>query len=107
MESPVPNDQHQDAVEPIAVIGMACRFPGDGRNVEDLYEMLKRGDNAWSEFPADRVNIDGFFHPSGTRQGSIGFRGAHFIEGDYKAFDAPVSLLIPHSSSPIHHVIKQ
>lgn len=78
---------------PIAIIGMACRFPGDGENIESLFEMLKRGENAWSEFPADRVNIDGFYHPSGNRQGSIGFRGAHFLKGDIKGFDAPVSFL--------------
>lgn len=92
-----------DKVEPIAVIGMACRFPGDGRNVEELYAMLKRGDNAWAEFPADRLNINGFFHPSGTRQGSIGFRGGHFIDGNFKAFDAPVSFpfTFPSSPSPI------
>lgn len=76
---------------PIAVVGMACRFPGDGEDVESLFEMLKRGDDAWSEFPPDRVNIDGFYHPSGSRQGSIGFKGAHFLKGDIKAFDASVS----------------
>lgn len=75
---------------PIAIIGMACRFPGEGEDVESLYQMLKHGENAWSEFPSDRVNIEGFYHPSGTRQGSIGFRGAHFIKGDIKAFDAGV-----------------
>lgn len=80
-----------DDVMPIAIIGMACRFPGDAENVEGLFDMLKRGDNAWSEFPDDRVNIDGFYHPSGTRQGSISFRGAHFIKGNIKAFDAAVS----------------
>ncbi|KUI57610.1 Lovastatin diketide synthase LovF [Cytospora mali] len=83
-----PMDPQPDAVLPIAIIGMACRFPGDGENVESLLEMLKNGENAWSEFPADRVNIDGFYHPSGNRQGSIGFRGAHFLKDDIKAFDA-------------------
>ncbi|KAF3765254.1 hypothetical protein M406DRAFT_42237 [Cryphonectria parasitica EP155] len=73
---------------PIAVVGMACRFPGDGEDVESLFEMLQKGDSAWSEFPADRVNIDGFYHPSGSRQGSIGFKGAHFLKGNIKAFDA-------------------
>lgn len=87
---PPPMDHQPDAVMPIAIIGMACRFPGDGENVESLFEMLKKGDNAWSEFPADRVNIDGFYHPSGNRQGSIGFRGAHFLKDDIKAFDAQV-----------------
>lgn len=84
-------DHNPDKVMPIAIVGVACRFPGDGENVESLFDMLKKGDNAWSEFPADRVNIDGFYHPSGNRQGSIGFKGAHFLKGDIKAFDASVS----------------
>lgn len=83
----IPED---DAVVPVAIIGQACRFPGDGKNVEALFDMLKKGGDAWSEFPSERLNIDGFYHPSGQRQGSIGFKGAHFIEGDIKAFDATV-----------------
>ncbi|KAI3394783.1 hypothetical protein diail_2252 [Diaporthe ilicicola] len=83
-----PPTQDHDAVVPVAVVGMACRFPGDGESVEALLEMLQKGGDAWSEFPSDRVNIDGFYHPSGQRQGSIGFRGAHFLKGDIKAFDA-------------------
>lgn len=85
-----PMGQQPDAVMPIAIVGMACRFPGDGEDVESLFEMLKKGEDAWSEFPSDRVNIDGFYHPSGNRQGSIGFRGAHFLKDDIKAFDAQV-----------------
>ncbi|KAJ0123263.1 polyketide synthase 10 [Diaporthe amygdali] len=80
--------QDHDAVVPIAIVGMACRFPGDGENVESLLAMLQKGGDAWSEFPKDRLNIDGFYHPSGQRQGSIGFRGAHFLKDDIKAFDA-------------------
>lgn len=83
--------QDHDAVVPIAIVGMACRFPGDGENVESLLAMLQKGGDAWSEFPKDRLNIDGFYHPSGQRQGSIGFRGAHFLKDDIKAFDATVS----------------
>lgn len=95
-----------DKVMPIAVVGMACRFPGDGEDVESLFEMLKKGDNAWSEFPSDRVNIDGFYHPSGNREGSIGFRGAHFLKGDIKAFDAPVSLRPDPQPAP-HYPVKE
>lgn len=87
-----PTDHEPDKLIPIAVIGMACRFPGDGENVESLSAMLNKGGNAWSEFPSDRVNIDGFYHPSGNRQGSIGFKGAHFLKGNFKGFDATVSL---------------
>lgn len=78
----------EDAVVPVAIVGQAGRFPGEGANVESLFDMLKKGGDAWSKFPSDRLNIDGFYHPSGQRQGSIGFKGAHFLKGDIKAFDA-------------------
>lgn len=86
-EALIPED---DAVVPIAIVGMGCRFPGDARDTESLLGMLKKGGDAWSEFPSERLNIGGFHHPSGQRQGSIGFKGAHFLDGDIKAFDATV-----------------
>ena len=60
-----------DSSMPIAVIGMGCRFPGDATSPDRLWELLVNGRNAWSEFPKDRINIDGFYHPSGDRQGSV------------------------------------
>jgi acyl transferase domain-containing protein len=60
-----------DASMPIAVIGMGCRFPGDATSPARLWELLVNGRSAWSEFPNDRINIDGFYHPSGNRQGSV------------------------------------
>ncbi|KAK8061351.1 polyketide synthase [Apiospora phragmitis] len=77
-----------DKMEPIAVIGMGCRFPGKATSPGHLWNMLKQGESAWSTFPADRVNIASYFHPSGNRQGSICFDGAHFIKQDVAAFDA-------------------
>ncbi|KAK8016173.1 hypothetical protein PG993_014362 [Apiospora rasikravindrae] len=77
-----------DKMEPIAVVGMGCRFPGDATSPDNLWNMLKQGESAWSTFPADRVNIASYFHPSGNRQGSICFKGAHFLKQDVGAFDA-------------------
>ncbi|MBM7769830.1 acyl transferase domain-containing protein [Actinokineospora baliensis] len=40
--------------EPIAIIGMACRFPGGIASPEDLWRLLLAGDEAISAFPTDR-----------------------------------------------------
>ncbi|TDZ22788.1 Reducing polyketide synthase FUB1 [Colletotrichum orbiculare MAFF 240422] len=75
-------------MEAIAVIGMACRFPGSAISPEKLWKMMVNKESAWTEFPKDRLNINGYYHPSGDRQGSISFKGAHFLRQDVAAFDA-------------------
>ncbi|KAF3350177.1 3-hydroxybenzoate 6-hydroxylase 1 [Verticillium dahliae VDG2] len=79
---------YKDVGESIAVIGMSCRFPGTATSPQGLWEMIKNKNTAWSEIPPDRVNMDGFYHPDGQRQGSISFRGAHFLLQDLARFDA-------------------
>ncbi|KAH6894149.1 hypothetical protein B0T10DRAFT_508420 [Thelonectria olida] len=76
-------------MDDIAVIGIGLRFPGNATSPEELWKVLERGESQWSEFPKDRLNIDGYFHPGGDRQGSISFRGAHFLKDDFATFDAP------------------
>ncbi|KAK1833135.1 ketoacyl-synt-domain-containing protein [Podospora conica] len=73
---------------PIAIVGVGCRFPGGASSPERLWEVLSNGQSAWSEFPPDRMNINGFYHPSPERSDGFNFKGAHFISGDVAAFDA-------------------
>lgn len=63
-----PDGRTDDA---IAVVGMACRFPGDADNIENFWEMIRDGRDAWSEIPSDRFNAKGWYHPDPNRPGSV------------------------------------
>ncbi|KAI1408201.1 ketoacyl-synt-domain-containing protein [Hypoxylon sp. FL1857] len=77
-----------DVMEPIAVVGIGCRFPGNATSPSALWQMLSRGESAWSEIPTSRLNAASYFHPSGNRQGSIPFRAGHFLVEDVGVFDS-------------------
>ncbi|MFD0660999.1 type I polyketide synthase [Thermocatellispora tengchongensis] len=55
--------------EPIAIVGMGCRFPGGVRAPEDFWELLVSGTDAVSAFPVDRGWDSGML-------GAPGFDGA-------------------------------
>ncbi|TQW02595.1 polyketide synthase [Cordyceps javanica] len=78
-----------DSVMPIAIIGIAGRFPGDAENPMKLWDMIAEGRSALSSIPKDRFDIDGHYHPDNERHGSINVRKAHFMKRDISAFDAP------------------
>ncbi len=61
--------------EPIAVIGMGCRFPG-AKDPAAFWQMLCEGVDAISEVPADRWEKEAFFHPDpGVPGKSISYWG--------------------------------
>ena len=60
-----------DALEPIAVVGMACRFAGEASSVDKLWEMMMNGRHAASDIPEDRFNADAWYHPSPERKGAV------------------------------------
>lgn len=67
--------------EPIAIIGMACRYPGDVNSPDDYWKLLCNGVDAISEIPRDRWNIDSFYDPDPDAAGKILTRWGGFIEG--------------------------
>jgi len=60
-----------DKQEPIAIVGMGCRFPGDADTPNGFWELLSKGESAWSKVPRNRFDIDGFHHPSSDRGGAV------------------------------------
>jgi acyl transferase domain-containing protein/acyl carrier protein len=70
----------------IAVIGMACRFPG-GSTIEEFWHLLSEGRSAISEVPPLRWEIDAYYSPDRNAPAKSYSKWAGFVEG-IEFFDA-------------------
>ncbi|MET3988189.1 type I polyketide synthase [Streptomyces sp. PvR034] len=74
--------------EPIAIVGMSCRFPGHVDSPDELWQMLVDGGEGISGFPTDRDwALDSFFDPTGERPGTSLVDQGGFLH-DAADFDA-------------------
>ncbi|MGV9271062.1 type I polyketide synthase, partial [Kitasatospora sp. NPDC003701] len=76
------------STEPVAVVGMGCRFAGGVRSPEDLWRLVLDGGDAIAPLPTDRGwDLAGLFDPEAGRPGSSYVRAGGFLEG-VAEFDA-------------------
>jgi acyl transferase domain-containing protein/acyl-CoA synthetase (AMP-forming)/AMP-acid ligase II/aryl carrier-like protein len=69
----------KDACEPIAVVGMACRFPRID-DLEAFWRVLREGEDTTAEVPASRWDVEEFYHPVIGTPGKMNTRWGGFID---------------------------
>ncbi|GJD04908.1 KR domain-containing protein [Colletotrichum higginsianum] len=75
-------------LEPIAVIGMGCRLPGDVSSPSDFWKlMMEKRSGQTPKVPSSRFNIDAHFHSDNDRPGSFGVLGGYFLNETLQEFD--------------------
>ncbi|OLP20310.1 hypothetical protein BST81_00805 [Leptolyngbya sp. 'hensonii'] len=84
----------QQAAEPIAIIGMGCRFPGGADSPEAFWELLRQGVDAITEVPASRWPIDQYYDPNPDAPGKVSTRWGGFIDA-IDQFDPQVFGIAP------------
>ena len=68
--------------DPIAIVGMSCRYPGGVTSPDDLWDMLMDGRDVLSEFPNDRGwNLAGLYNPDPDVPGTCNTRTGGFVDG--------------------------
>nr|QOU09225.1 type I PKS [Streptomyces sp.] len=105
---------HDEAVrvvapeEPIAIVGMSCRFPGGVDSPEDLWDLLVQGGEGLGGFPADRGwDLETLYDPTGERPGSSMVDRGGFLDG-VADFDAAFFGVAPREAvamDPQHRVL--
>ncbi|NEP47473.1 MAG: polyketide synthase [Moorea sp. SIO3C2] len=84
-DSDLTENGHQ---EPIAIIGMGCRFPGKADSPEAFWQLLSNGVNAVKDIPSSRWDLDRYYDPNPT-PGKFYVRSAAFLEPEeIEEFDA-------------------
>jgi acyl transferase domain-containing protein len=84
--------------EPIAIIGIGCRFPGGANSPEAFWQLLQNGVDAVGEVPASRWDADALYADEPETPGKINTRYGAFM-ADVDQFDPYFFNISPHEAA--------
>lgn len=84
--------------EPIAIVGMGCRFPGHVTTPNEYWTLLRNGVDAISEVPPDRWDINAYYDPDPDAPGKMYTRMGGFLD-DVDKFDTQFFGMSPRETS--------
>ena len=66
--------------DPLAIIGLGCRFPGGANDPESFWKLLSQGYSAVTEVPADRWDVDKYYSEDERAPGKMYTKYGAFID---------------------------
>jgi acyl transferase domain-containing protein len=85
--------------EPIAIVGMGCRFPGGADNPALFWELLRNGVDAVSEIPSARWDVDAYYDSNPDVPGKSSVRLGAFIRQPVEQFDPQFFSISPREAA--------
>lgn len=82
-----PRSDAPQGAEPVAIVGIGCRFPGGSNSPQAYWDFLTSGHDAVTEVPPDRWRVDAYFNPDHRAPGRTYARWGGFVK-DIDQFDA-------------------
>ncbi|QRR05189.1 amino acid adenylation domain-containing protein [Burkholderia sp. MS455] len=84
--------------EPIAIVGMSCRFPGAAHDLDAYWRLLNDGVDAISEVPRERWDVDAYYDPDPEAPGRMVCRFGGFLD-DVDQFDPAFFRITPREAA--------
>jgi len=78
----------KERAEPIAIIGLGCRFPGGGNTPDNFWQILEQGVDTIREIPKERWDVDAYYDSHPGTLGKMYTRYGGFLTENIDFFDA-------------------
>lgn len=76
-------------MEPVAIVGSSCRFPGSATSPSRLWDLLKEPKDVLRQFPEERLAVQNFYNLNGEHHGRTDVKGSSYLlDEDPRLFDA-------------------